>query len=197
MEIFASVYWYFVFQKYRKKAQRYSGMISSLLGLAYLFYLLLTLLTYFKCFTYFLYLLCLLTLYTCYFTYFVTYLLTYSMEQCLSWEANMFSVSPEIPRILWNPKVHYRSHKCPPPVPILSQINLVHTPPIPLPEDHNIIVPSTLGSSKWSISPRCPHQNPVYTSPHTRYMPRPSYSTRFYHPNNIGWGVQIIALLIT
>jgi len=36
----------------------------------------------------------------------------------------------------------------------------------------------------------------LYTSlfsPHTRYMPRPSNS-RFYHPNNIGWGVQIIKL---
>jgi hypothetical protein len=35
-----------------------------------------------------------------------------------------------------------------------------------------------------------PHQNPVYTSPfpHTRYIPRPSYFSRFYHPKNIGWG---------
>jgi hypothetical protein len=47
-------------------------------------------------------------------------LLTYSMEQSLSWEANWFSASQEIPRILWNLKVHYRIHKCPPPVPILS-----------------------------------------------------------------------------
>jgi len=62
-------------------------------------------------------------------TYLITYLLTYSMQQSPSWEANRFSASQEIPRILWNPKVHYRIHKCPPPVPILSQLDPVHTPP--------------------------------------------------------------------
>ena len=65
---------------------------------------------------------------------FLGYLLTYSMEHSPSWESNRFSASQEIPRILWNAKVHYRIHKCPLPVPILSQLDLVHTP-FPLSED--------------------------------------------------------------
>jgi hypothetical protein len=32
--------------------------------------------------------------------------------------------------------------------------------------------------------------------PHKRYMPRPSHSSRFYHPKNTGWGVEIIKLLM-
>ena len=36
---------------------------------------------------------------------------TYCMQHSSSWEANRFTASQEIPRILWNPKVHYRSQK--------------------------------------------------------------------------------------
>jgi len=50
------------------------------------------------------------------------------MVQSLSWDANCFAASQEIPRISRNPKVHYRTHKRPPTVSILGQLNPVHPP---------------------------------------------------------------------
>ena len=95
--------------------------------------------------------------------YLLTYLLTHSMVQSPSCEANRFAASQEIPQILRNPKVHYRTQKRPPPVPILGQSNPVHIPTSHLLETHpNIIHPSTTRSPQWSLSFRFPQQDPIH-----------------------------------
>ena len=96
-------------------------------------------------------------------------LLTYSMVQSPSWKANWFAASQEIPRISRNPKVHYRTHKRPPPVPILGPPNPVHIPTSHLLEIHpNIIHPSTPRSPQWSPSLRFPHQDPIHPTVQSR-----------------------------
>jgi len=55
----------------------------------------------------------------------------------------LIATSQEIPRISQNPKVHYRTHKHPPPFSILGQPNPVHIPTSHLLQIHpNIIHPS-------------------------------------------------------
>jgi hypothetical protein len=85
------------------------------------------------------------------------YLLTYLHRKLSpSCEAANCEATQELPRILWNPKVHYRVHESPPLVSILSQIDPVNTIPSYLPKIYfNIVhhprlcVPSGLFPSRF------------------------------------------------
>jgi hypothetical protein len=106
------------------------------------------------------------------------------MQQSPSWEANRFSASQKITRILWNSRVHYRIQTCPPTFPILSQLHPVHVLISHFLKIHlKIILPSTPGTSKLSLSLRFPHHQRLYASPlpHTCYVP-PSHSSWFNKP---------------
>ena len=85
------------------------------------------------------------------------------MKQSPSWEANPFAASQEIPRISSNPKVHYRIHKSPQPVPILNHLDPVHTPTPYFPKIHlNIILPFTPGLPS-GLFPTGFHTQTLYT----------------------------------
>ena len=105
-----------------------------------------------------------------------TYLLTPRCRVFL--EQPGLQLVKKFPRISRNPKVHYRTHKRPPPVSILDQPNPVHIHTSHLLETRpNIIHPSTPRSPQWSLSLRFPPTKTLFVTPlltHTRHMPNPS-----------------------
>jgi hypothetical protein len=123
-------------------------------------------------------------------------LIYFLTELSSSWEAANCAATRELPSISWNPRVHYRDHKYPPLIPILSQIDPVHTIPSYL---SKIYYPPTYVLVFLVISFLLAFASISYmhsTSPHSCYMPCPSHPPWFDHPNFVWRGVQIMKLLI-
>jgi hypothetical protein len=120
------------------------------------------------------------------FVYFISFFLRTLWSRVLE-NLTDFQLAMKFPDF-FGTEIHYHIHKCPSPVPILSQLDTVHATTSHVLKIHlNIILPSTPGFAKWSLSLWFPQQRSVYASllPNSRYMPRLSRS-RFYHPNDIG-----------
>ena len=89
-------------------------------------------------------------------THLLTYLLTPWSKIFLE-RLTGFRLVKKNSLILWNAKLHYRIHKCPPPISILSQLDTVHNPTSYFLKIHLIIILPTMPQSpKWSLSLRFP-----------------------------------------
>jgi hypothetical protein len=108
-----------------------------------------------------------------------------SMKQSPSWEANSCSTGQEMPRLLWNPKVHYRVHRSLLMEFILSQMSLANTLIICfLKTCFNTMLPSPPRSPNWAFPFSLSDLHALLVS-HVCYMPCPYYLPSFDHRNNI------------
>jgi hypothetical protein len=73
-----------------------------------------------------------------------------------------------------------------------SQLPATFLYPEPAPSSPHAWVSPLVSFPQVSPQKPCTRLSP----PHPSYMPQPSYSSRFYHPHDSGWGVQIMMLLI-
>ena len=93
----------------------------------------------------------------------------------------------------------WQSHKSPPLVPILKNMNPVQAVlSYCFKSCFNINIPLMPRSSKTSFSPKFPHKHPICSPllPPTCAIRSTISPLSLDNPNNIGWGLQMVKLLI-
>jgi hypothetical protein len=122
-----------------------------------------------------------------------TYLLT---KLSPSWGAANCAAPQELPSILWNPKIQYRVHKSPPLVPILSNVNPIHTIPS-YPIHFDIVHPYYV--LVFPVVSFLLAFSPIFymhsSDPHSCYMSSPSHPSWLDYSNYTWRRVQVMKLL--
>jgi hypothetical protein len=117
------------------------------------------------------------------------------MELSPWWEGTSCSATQEFPNIVWNPKIHYRVHKSPSLVPVLNQMNPVHTAPSSL--RFILVLSSRLPLGLPSSLIHCGFPTKILHGflflPQACYMPCPSHSPWLDRSNYTWWRVQVSA----
>jgi hypothetical protein len=120
------------------------------------------------------------------------------MELRATREPTSCAATRQFPSILWNPKLHYRSHKSSPLVPVLSQTTPVHTTPFYL--SKFILILSShlhLGLLSGSFPLVLPPITYLrFSSPHSCYMHCQSHPPCIDYSDYTWRRVQITTLLI-
>jgi hypothetical protein len=134
---------------------------------------------------------------TFFLSFFLACLLTYSIQQSPSWDAERFSPSKEIPTF-------YGTRRFITTFTITRHLSLSSASSI------QSILPNPTSLRFTYYPPICARVSPVVSfpqvsppkpctrlfHPQTRYMTHLSHFSRLYHLHNIGWGVQIMELII-
>ena len=97
--------------------------------------------------------------------YLLNYLLTPSSKNLLE-KLRDYQLIKNFPTLLLKPKVHYRIHNCPPPVPILCLLHSGHIRTFHFLKIHlNNIALLLSDLPSWTLPTVFPHQNTIYNSP--------------------------------
>jgi hypothetical protein len=118
------------------------------------------------------------------------------MERRPFWESASYAASQQLLFILSNQKFYHRHQKSPPLVPILFQIDPIHTIQFSL--RSILILPTHLRPDRPSGSflLAFPQYPLCFPFPHSCYMPFPSHSPWLHHSNYTWRRVQVTKLLI-